>query len=417
MHYSKIEAATVPSLFDVYTDCSSMIGPKPGPRQAVDSEIYAYAAWLAFKAGMMPREAREIIGYGYRLGQRRSSPCKGVTYGEQRGRNAETREYEYEPGSYSIPFPGRNAHRDKVTFETLDDDGNVIASSCLPVEPKKGGIVWDREAVRKAAGKVAKPSRGKVVAPLSAEIDDKAENPFAETQESVAVADDAREAVALLSGPEIAPVEPVSNRDELPAPDLADQVAALAAMVEEMRGQLAALRVAPPIEEMTAAPPVSGKRERTAAHERAIRRAWAMRQAKRGAEAIATSAETYARSVEGRLSRYQEMANTALFERNELQREIATLKAKPHHMGQEIKPDDYQRLIRERDEARASLASDREKLRIMRTSLERNADALDMITERALRAENALRALEQRQARAGTPFRVNVQAVTFGQAA
>ena len=40
----------------------------------------------------------------------------------------------------------------------------------------------------------------------------------------------------------------------------------------------------------------------------------------------------------------------------------------------------------------------------MRTSLERNADALDMITERALRAENALRALEQRQARAGTPF-------------
>ena len=39
-----------------------------------------------------------------------------------------------------------------------------------------------------------------------------------------------------------------------------------------------------------------------------------MRQAKRGAEAIATSAETYARSVEGRLSRYREMANTALFE-------------------------------------------------------------------------------------------------------
>ena len=276
--------------------------------------------------------------------------------------------------------------------------------------------------MHKAAGKVAKPSRGKVAAPLSAEIDDKDENPVTETQEPVAVADDAREVVALPSGPEITPAEPVSNRDELPAPGLADQVAALAAMVEEMRGQLAALSTGTaesttPIEGMTTKPPVSGKRVRTAAHERAIRRAWAMRQAKRGAEAIATSAETYARSVEGRLSRYQEMANTALFERNELQREIATLKAKPHHMGQEIKPDDYQRLIRERDEARASLASDREKLRIMRTSLERNADALDMITERALRAENALRALEQRQARAGTPFRVNVQAVTFGQAA
>ena len=52
------------------------------------------------------------------------------------------------------------------------------------------------------------------------------------------MADDAREAVALLSGPEIAPVEPVSNRDELPAPDLADQVAALAAMVERCAASL-----------------------------------------------------------------------------------------------------------------------------------------------------------------------------------
>ena len=422
MHFSKIEAATVPSLFDVYTDCSSMIGPKPGPRQAVDSEIFAYAAWLSHKAGFLPRDAREIVGCGYRRGQRGLSPCKGVTYGKKGDWNNEARAYGYEPGSFSVPFPGRNAHRDMVTMETLDDDGNVIASQTLPVEPKKGGVIWDRDAVRKAAGKVAKPSRGKVAAPLSAEIDDKDENPVTETQEPVAVADDAREVVALPSGPEITPAEPVSNRDELPAPGLADQVAALAAMVEEMRGQLAALSTGTaesttPIEGMTTKPPVSGKRVRTAAHERAIRRAWAMRQAKRGAEAIATSAETYARSVEGRLSRYQEMANTALFERNELQREIATLKAKPHHMGQEIKPDDYQRLIRERDEARASLASDREKLRIMRANLERGTDALDMMTERALRAENALRAVEQRQARANTPFRVNVQAVTFGQAA
>jgi predicted nucleic acid-binding Zn-ribbon protein len=78
----------------------------------------------------------------------------------------------------------------------------------------------------------------------------------------------------------------------------------------------------------------------------------------------------------------------------------------PHHMGQEIKPDDYQRLIRERDEARASLASESEKLRVMRTSLERGTDALDMMTERALRAENALRALEQRRERADGPYRV-----------
>jgi hypothetical protein len=86
-------------------------------------------------------------------------------------------------------------------------------------------------------------------------------------------------------------------------------------------------------------------------------------------------------------------------------------------MGQEIKPDDYQRLIRERDEARASLASDREKLRIMRANLERGTDALDMMIERALRAENALRAVEQRQARADSPYRVNVGPVSFRAAA
>ena len=107
------------------------------PRAAVAQEIRAYAAWLASKAGLYPFNASEVIGGGIAWRSRHNEPVMGVTYGEQRGRNAETREYEYEPGSYSIPFPGRNAHRDKVTFETLDDDGNVIASSCLPVEPKR----------------------------------------------------------------------------------------------------------------------------------------------------------------------------------------------------------------------------------------------------------------------------------------
>jgi hypothetical protein len=491
MHFSKIKAATVPSLFDVYHDNASLCGRsgKTGPRAAVAQEIRAYAAWLASKAGLYPFNTSEVIGGGIAWRSRHHEPVMGVTYGEQRGRNAETREYEYEQGSYSIPFPGRNAHRDTVTFETLDDDGNVIASSCLPVEPKKGGVVWDRDAVRKAAGKVAKPSRGKPATPLSAEIDDRAENLATETQEPVAVADDAREAVALLSEPEIAPQAPCATECEKPAdlstaPGLADQVAALASMVEEMRGQLAALKAAPPVEGMTAAPPVSGKRERTAAHERAIRRAWKHRRESRLRRSIAedhmrmrdqvqaelrqTSLEAlqaavwksrqrrrailFARDLQKRMnearmiaSRHRDARNDADDRANglacdllketrradeatkdalrvsdilrERDAEIATLKARPHHMGQEIKPDDYQRLIRERDEARASLASDREKLRIIRANLERGTDALDMMTDRALRAENALRAVEQRQARAEAPYRANVRAVTFGRAA
>jgi len=428
----------VPSLFDVYHENASLCGKsgKTGPRAAVTQEIRAYAAWLASKAGLYPFNASEVIGGGIAWRSRHNEPVMGVTYGEQRGRNTETREYEYEPGSYSIPFPGRNAHRDKVTFETLDDDGNVIASSCLPVEPKKGGVVWDRDAVRKAAGKVAKPSRGKPATPLSAEIDDRAENLATETQEPVAVADDAREAVALLSEPEIAPQAPCATNPEIPDDlsttlDLAEQVAALAATVAAMQSALDAIQAAAPVEGMTAAPPVSGKRERTAAHVRAIWRAWAERKARREAWAIAARHRDARNTADDR-------ANGLAFElRQETRRadeavkdalrvsdiirardaEIATLKAKPHHMGQEVRPDDYQRLVRERDEARASLASDREKLRMMRSSLDRGTDALDMMTDRALRAENALRAVEHRQARIGTPYRATVQAVTFGRAA
>jgi hypothetical protein len=40
-----------------------------------------------------------------------------------------------------------------------------------------------------------------------------------------------------------------------------------------------------------------------------------------------------------------------------------------------------------------------------------------MMTERALRAENALRALEQRRERADGPYRVNVGPVSFRAAA
>lgn len=431
MHFSKIEAATVPSLFDIYHENASLCGKsgKTGPRAAVAQEIRAYAAWLAHKGGLLTLDANEIIGGEKIWRSQFREPVKGVTYGEKRTWNKDTCAYDYEPGSLSVPFPGRNAHRDMVTMETLDDDGNVIASQTLPVEPKKGGVIWDRDTVRKAVGKVAKSSRGKVTAPPSAEIDDRAENMAAETQEAVVVADDTREAVALLSEPEITPAEPSNNPCQLPTPSLADQVTALAAMVEEMRGQLAALstgtpEVTTPIEEMTTEPPVSGKRERTAAHERMIRRAWTERKARLDAEKHLRIGRTQYLGCTADLEQARKdcAAMTTLYAEavanlEAARAEIATLKAKPHHLGQEIKPDDYQRLIRERDEARATLASEGEKLRLARTDLERGADMLDKMTERALRAENALRALEQRQARADSPYRVNVGPVSFRAAA
>ena len=132
----------------------------------------------------------------------------------------------------------------------------------------------------------------------------------------------------------------------------------------------------------------------------------------------------FARDLQKRLNAEHRLVDQQLAAKREMAAdlvamtdEIDRLKSRPLHMGQAIKPDDYQRLVRERDEARASLASDREKMRQLRVALERGADALDMMIERALRAENALRAVEQRQARADTPIRANVRAVTFGRAA
>jgi len=357
----------------------------------------------------------------------------GVTYGERRGINAETRQYDYEPGSYSVPFPGRNAHRDKVTMETLDDAGEVIATSCLPVEPKKGGIAWDRDAVRKAAGKVAKPAKGRK--PEAVEI---------------AIAPDATEGDILPDLSTESVVMPTGQAETSTAPGLADQVAALAAMVEALQSQVAAL-AHPPVEGITVVPPIDGK-QRTAAHIRAIRsylRVRRERERLRVQQANARGAATrfmrnadilsderftalrkrrhavlFARDLQKRLNAEHRLVDKQITAKREMledmiamRNQIIALKSKPHHMGQAVNPDDYQRLMRERDEARASLTSDREKLRIMRANMERGTDALNMMTDRALRAENALRAVEQRRARVDAPYRANVRAVTFDIAA
>lgn len=561
MYQGKIEAQPF-DLFDVYHENASLCGRngKTGPRAAEAQEIRAYAAWLASKAGLFPTDASEVVGGEKIWRSQFREPVKGVTYGERGDWNKDLGAYNYEPGAFSVPFPGRNAHRDKVTFEALGDDGEVIATSCLPVEPKKGGVVWDRDAVRKAAGKIAKPSRSKRKSPLSAEYDGKAEISAVETQEAVKGSVEPVAPVSCANGPEIAHDEPVSNPDELPEPGLADQVAALASMVAELRREVDGwrddyvtakmearayaqeiyVRADTPVVEMET--PIMGIEERTKdeqidnlrsqvayqdsvierlettikqtktkrspAHEMAIRAylrvrrererlrvqqhnareaataymrnadilsderfmamrkrrravllAWEHRRQARLQRAIAADhmrmreqVQEELRATDKRLSFYQDMANTALYERNELQRkrrravlfardlqkrlsgeyrlidklqadkrvlrdEIASLKSRPVHMGQPVKPDDYQRLMRERDDARASLAARDEKCRQLTHALNRGSDLMEMMIERALRAETALKAIEARQSRARLPYRANVSAVRFGVAA
>jgi hypothetical protein len=247
-------------------------------------------------------------------------------------------------------------------METLGDDGEVIASQTLPVEPKKGGVIWSREDVRKAAGKVEKLGKGKA-APVAAPIAESAEVPpiveimqvrapekqpcgTAEVvkaagelyqvnrgafgtsifhnpadrdgyaQPGVMIAEPAEgrsEAeIAAIIAAHAAP-EPVERAEALPAPVIhpepvealgeavagegeaiepyaaigklpeANPIAELLARVEALEARVEALPA-----DMVAAPiAAAGRPARTAAHERAIRRAWAERAKARGLRFVA----------------------------------------------------------------------------------------------------------------------------------
>lgn len=227
------------NLFDVTRGIAAHIGPRNSkkandkPRKANDSEVKAYLIWLADRRGLwLPHDA------------------------------------EYQPagvwsksaGEYVLPMPGYDQDQ-TVTMETLDEAGEVLTSQTLPVEPKKGGVIWDKAAVRKACGPIAKPAkakRGKVADPIAVAV----VAPVAvETQEASPPALDKPE-------PAIAPSVP-------PAVDLES----IAARIEALETALAALSVTPA--QAPIAEPAEERPKRTPAHDRAIRTAWAERKSRR----------------------------------------------------------------------------------------------------------------------------------------
>lgn len=126
-------------------------------RPANDAEVNAYCLSLVERSGL-PRLGGKIEpeytteGRGAKM----RHWCVGATVGSytQEGYGRRT----YEPGSYSVLCPGYACNRDKVTLDELNEAGEVVSSLTMPLEPKKGGIVWTREQVREIAGKVAKKS-------------------------------------------------------------------------------------------------------------------------------------------------------------------------------------------------------------------------------------------------------------------
>lgn len=321
------------NLFDVTRSIEAPLSSKP--RTANDSEILAYMQWLRQRRGLPDMGRTEMHFTENRQGRRyERGHCIGATFGDYTS-NANRREYE--PGAYSIIMPGHDMHRAAVTFETLDDSGEVERSQTLPAEPKRGGVIWSREDVRKAHGPVAKPGKAKrgkaAIDPIPVYAEPVAEAPaadpaefaapaVAESEEAHTVAQEGGEALNALSGPEIAPEEAES------VADLAERVAALEARLEALAVETGAGAenannsspefIAPPSGEVA-------RPKRTAAHERAIRRAWAERKARGLAMSIAADHMRMRERAQVELRDAENRRNYALERIEGLERTITTL--------------------------------------------------------------------------------------------
>ena len=281
--------------FDLFSVDRSALEPlATKPRPASDREVSAYLKWQRERRGLPAFDHVDLHWGGY-PGSRGGRLCFGATFGQLLKSGGHSRndagEYVYsapvyENGAYSLVMPGHSAHRECVTMEVLSEGGEVERSQTLPAEPKKGGVIWSRDDVRKAAGpvaKAAKPGKRKAVpvdmpetAPESAPERDSA--PVTATTPAAEPEIVLSEAPAANSG-QSEPGGEVPDR-------CIDQLAARLAAVEAMLATL------PAVSGQGATPAAQVPREtmpkRTAAHERAIRRAWAERKAARLQRAIAT---------------------------------------------------------------------------------------------------------------------------------
>lgn len=411
MIYSKIEAASL-DLFSLEPWTAAKRPTNDKARNATEREVRAYLIWIAERTDL-PRFADvKVHGNGYYV-RDNSGGTKGATFGKElapaRWENGTSVPPVYEPGAYSIPMPGANQRR-IVTMETLDDDGAVMASQSLPVEPKKHGVIWDAKSVRAAAGKVARPPKAKRTPPIAAqepEASPPAGDGIAERVSGLCAQVAALQAMvdvltaradtsplSVESAPEPAP-EPVEALSEAVAPwagakaflAMRDDTAARRREVERAR-RLRTVRLY-----------LAMRRERAE-----LRRQVDTAEAKR-ARAIGKALATRA----GRAAA-AEMVRTA-------SAEIIRLKSIPHDRGTAIKPGDVARLTAERDEARGKLQGAIDAKERMAHAVDQTATHLEAMTERALRAEHALRAVEERKERGGAPYRIASPAVAFRVAA
>lgn len=405
MQHSRIEAAP----FNLFTDKPG-IGCVHAVRTATDEEAAAYLIALAERAGLrtfpaMELERAESTGRG----RKHVAAIMGGTFGRRIERPTRENGFApvYENGAYSVPMPGRI--RQPVTLEWLDDDGNVIRAQSMPVDPKKGAVLWDRAAVQEAVGKVEKAAKPR-----------KAAKPAKEAVHGPKEAEHASPAADM----------PEEVRDAIPAADTGgDPIAELNARLDAIEAALAGATAAGPASDADAIPAADNatatKPDDRARRLRIVRRYLAMR-AQRDLDRRALMAGgEYCRQVEGERDKARDEV--------EHYRAIALRNGKGWQEAQaalDAAKEEASRLAKELEKARrpvhdngASAALIAQIHATKEEAARRVADAesrariaigrVDDLAERAIRAENALRAVQARIDRAPAPYAMKRAAVSY----
>jgi len=385
--------------------------------------------------------------------------------------------WEYAEGAYSIPMPRERQKMEAACSLTIDGETYPLATNA------RGDIHLSKEAVRKiigescfetmaitlpdgrqafilkwlwddgvtrfctvrADGRCATGKRDDGTAGIMvtrAEIERGAVEPIAAMESPAPIDEPAPENLAA------EPVQPESAPDTAPDAEIASSAPEIAPPVEIMPGddlaaRIDALELAVKALQQTQAAPMTGddvaaRPKRTPAHERAIRRAWQERRARRDAgeaaqlarsesamiiralkakidrrnrqlnariqsahsqrrvNAYARDALTQARDQRDAMRQTADQANAglalAIDERNAARAELALLKRSLADPTNPLRSTDETRLIDEARELRATVASLREQNARMKAMCERGGDQLEAMIGRVTRAEAALRA-------------------------
>lgn len=407
-------------LFDVTTGFQGTTGRGasaecPPARTASVNECNAYLRWLASRDGIeIPTGAKFTDA--------------GITI----------------DGELIVAMPGYGDTR-RAVMEVVDDGGQVIRSTPIAVDAK-GYMTLSKAQVLEASGLTPiKAKRGKAAKPAPIAVAQPVEIPASEAQETQETAPATPEAVETpdaLHGADLAPAEPATETDELPAPATVkesvtvDPIAQIEARLAAVEAALAAL---PAESKADPAPTMEARPRRTAAHERAIRRAWAERRAARlqrdiaadhlrmreqvqdelrtlsaerdcaiaDAAAWKASSDDLFRAVERTLGKRLATAQRA-------RRMIATARADARHQAQlaaaaqaelaRLKRDladptqperasDIARLVKDRDQARAAVAALQGRAERAEQARDMLADKFEEMVGRVARAEAAVRKL------------------------